>query len=250
MNRNEFLEALPLTRVSLKLIGAALEICTDDIDDIHVMASGSDKDTESLRITVNADQLVVEQPASTLAKNPINKTWLQVTLRLPRTWKGRIEARTVSGWITARGLTGSDLSLESVSGIVSAGDLDFITVSAKAVTGDVRISGMCCEKCSLASTSGDISAQAAALRQCSLMSVSGDAALSLYAPFEEITATTVTGDVIIEAPVDVCDATLRSVSGRIQSSGVIIGEDGPKVRVTSVTGGLDLSCPEAAEEQE
>lgn len=244
MNRNEFLEALPLTRINLKLTGASLEICTDEIDDIHVMASGSDKDTENLRIMVNADQLTVEQPASTLAKNPINKTWLQVTLRLPRTWKGRIDARTVSGWITARCLSGSDLSLDSVSGTISGSELDFITISARSVTGDVRINGMSCEKCALSSTSGDVSALATSLRRCSLNNITGDASLGLYAPFEEITATTVTGDVIIEAPVPCCDASLRSVSGRIRSSGVSIEEGAPKLRVTSVTGGLDLSCPE------
>ena len=249
MNRNEFLEALPLTRITLKLTGAALEICTADIDDIHVMVSGSDKDTENLRIMVNADQLVLEQPASSLAKNPINKTWLQVTLRLPQTWKGRIEARTVSGWITARCLSGADLSLDSVSGTISGSELDFITISARSVTGDVRINGMSCEKCSLASTSGDVSALTASLQHCSLSNITGDATLSLYAPFEEITATTVTGDVIIEAPMDVCSASLRSVSGRIRTSGVTIREDGPKVRVTSVTGGLDLSYPNAEEEQ-
>ena len=49
-------------------------------------------------------------------------------------------------------------------------------------------------------------------------------------------------DVAIDAPVDECDVVLRSVSGRIRTSGVSIIEGSPiRVRVNTVTGGLDLS---------
>ena len=91
MNRNEFLDALPIARITLKLIGATLEICTDDIDDIHVMVSGADREVENLRIAVQANQLLIEQPAAALARNPVGSSWLQVTVRLPYTWKGRID---------------------------------------------------------------------------------------------------------------------------------------------------------------
>lgn len=247
MNRNEFLEALPITRITLKLIGATLEICSDDIDDIHVMVSGADRDVENLRIAVQADQLIVEQPATALAKNPVGTSWMQLTIRLPRTWKGRIDGRTVSGWINARSLTGADLALESVSGMITATDMDFITISLKAVTGDVKLIHAGCEKCTLASTSGDVRAEAVSLLQCGVTNIAGNAALSLVSPFEEITATSVTGDVVIDAPVEACDAVLRSVAGRIRTSGVSIVEGAAKVRVTTVSGGLDITRVEIGE---
>lgn len=247
MNRNEFLEALPITRINLKLIGATLELCTDDIDDIHVMVSGADRDVGNLRIDVNADQLLIEQPAVSLAKNPIGTSWLQLTLRLPRSWKGRIEGRTVSGWINARSLAGSDLSLESVSGMITVGEAEFIAVSLRSVSGDIKATGLSCEKLALSSTTGDLSALAAGLRQCSLTSITGSATLTLTEPYEEITANTVTGDVVIEAPVDVCDAVLRSVSGRIRTSGVSIVEGAARVRVNTVSGELDMTCTPAEE---
>lgn len=242
MNRNEFFEALPVTRITLKLIGATLEICTDDIDDIHVMVSGSDRDTAALRIAASGDQLLVEQPAMSLAKNPVGTSWLQVTLRLPMNWKGRIDGRTVSGWINARSLTGTDLSLESISGLITAHDLSFITASLRSVTGDVKISCLGCEKCSLGSTSGDVTLLGSSLDVCTLTTITGNATLTLQSPFTEISATSVTGDVAIDAPINQCDATLRSVSGRIRTSGVSIIEDAPtKVRVNTVSGGLDLT---------
>lgn len=247
MNRNEFLEALPITRITLKLIGATLEVCTDNIDDIHVMVSGADRDVENLRIAVQSDQLLVEQPATSLAKNPIGTSWMQLTIRLPRAWKGRIDGRTVSGWINARSLTGADILLESVSGMITATDVSFITISMKAVTGDVKLVSAACERCTLASTSGDVRAEAVSLRTCSVTNITGNAALSLVSPFEEITATSVTGDVAIDAPIDACDAVLRSVAGRIRTSGVSIEDGAAKVRVTTVSGGLDITRAEIGE---
>lgn len=241
MNRNEFFQALPVTRIALRLIGATLEICTDDIDDIHVMIAGDNHAAGTLRVAVSGDQLTVEQPAASLAKAPANSTWLQVTLRLPKTWKGSIEARTVSGWITARSLAGADLSLETVSGMISASDLTFITVSAKSVIGDTKVTHLNCEKCSLASTSGSVSALNASLRTATANTVTGTVTFTLAAPFEDVTMNSVSGDLCLDAPVDACDALLRSVSGRVRTSGVSIMEGAPRVRATTVSSDLDIT---------
>lgn len=245
MNRNEFLEALPLTRIMLKLTGATLEICTDDIDDINVMVSGADGDVKALRISVSGDQLLVEQPAVSLAKNPMTNNWLQVTIRLPLTWKGRIDGRTVSGWINVRGLSGSDLSLDTVSGLITASTLIFQTLSIRSVTGDIRINGMACEKGAFFSTSGAISMQSVSMKTCTLTSVTGNAALSLTSPFESIAATSVTGDLMIDAPIDAARAQMRSVAGHISTNGVSIAEEAEaSVQFNTVSGSLDLTRTE------
>ena len=44
MNRNEFFQTLPVTSLLFRLTGAMIEICTDDIDDIHIMVSGAKAD--------------------------------------------------------------------------------------------------------------------------------------------------------------------------------------------------------------
>lgn len=246
MNRNEFLEALPLTRITLKLTGAALEISADDIDDISIMVSGADNDVRALRISVSGDQLLIEQPALSVAKNPVSSSWMQVNIRLPLSWKGRIDARTVSGWINARGLAGSDLTLDTVSGLITASALQFLTISMRTVTGDIRVNGMTCEKGTLGSTSGAVSVQAGSMETCSLSSITGSMLLSLRSPFRAITASSVIGDLAIDAPITDCNAVIRSVSGRIHTSGVSIVEDAPvSVHFNTVSGSLDLACPEA-----
>ncbi len=240
MNRNEFYPALPVTRVTLRLIGATLEICTDEIDDIHVLIAGDDNAVSALRIQTVGDQLMVEQPAASLAKSAATSTWLQVTLRLPCSWKGSIDARSVSGWINARGLAGADLSLDSVSGMVSGTDLTFITINARTITGDVKLSGLRCEKCSLGSTSGNLAAQGAAFRTAGASTVTGRITLALAEPFEDMSLNAVSGDLRVEAPITECDALLRSVSGRIRTRDVSITEDAPRIRATTVSSDLDI----------
>ncbi len=241
MNRNEFFPALPVTRIALRLIGATLEICTDDIDDIHVMASGDDRAVGALRIQTGADQLTVEQPAASLAKSASSSTWLQVTVRLPRSWKGSIDARTVTGWVNARSLSGADLTVESVSGMVSLTEMNFITLGAKTITGDMKLSGVRCEKAGLATTSGSVTVQAAVLRTASASTVTGAVTLLLTEPFEDIAFNSVSGDLRVEAPIDICDALLRSVSGRVRTRGVSITEDAPRIRATTVSSDLDIT---------
>lgn len=241
MNRNEFLEALPLSHLVLKLTGATLEICTDDIDDVHVMVSGADADVKALSIAVKGNQLVLEQPAMSLQRNPIANGWLQVTLRLPRSWKGQIDARTVSGWITVRGLSGTELTLETVSGLISGTSLFFSDATVRSVTGDVRLGDVAFEKAAIQSTSGVVTAQAASLGRCTLMNITGHTTLELCTPFLAISATSVTGDLSIDAPVGLCCINQRTVAGRIRTSHVLNDETADvTVSFNTVSGNLTL----------
>ncbi len=242
MNRNEFFQALPLTRLSLRLTTATLEVCTDDIEDVHVMVSGDKVEAEALRITAAGDTLTIEQPVKAMAKSAtVSTSWMQIAIRIPRTWKGRIEARTVTGWMNLRSLQGTDLTLDSVGGMVMAADLDFITISARSVTGDVKLTHVRCEKCSLASTSGSLTAAATALATGSANTVTGQVRFDLAAPFTELTLNSVIGDLCVDAPIDACDAVLRSVSGRIHTEGVSLVEgSAAKLRATTVSSDLDI----------
>lgn len=243
MNRNEFFQALSLSKLTLRLTSATLEICTDDIEDMHIMISGGKADVEALRIAEASGTLTLEQPVSVTAKSAAaSGSWLQIAIRLPRTWKGAIDARTVTGWINIRSVAGTDLSVDTVSGMIMATDLRFITVSARAVTGDVKLNQVHGDKASLFSTSGSLTAMRSSLRAGSASSVTGLITLDLVAPFEELTLNSVTGDLCVDAPITECDAVMRSVSGRIRTSGISLAEGAAKLRATTVSSDLDMTC--------
>ncbi len=243
MNRNEFFQTLPVTSLLFRLTGAMIEICTDDIDDIHIMVSGAKADVEALRIAEAQGTLTLEQPVSALAKSAsADSRWLQIAIRLPRSWKGAITGRTVSGWITLRGLTGTDLSVDTVSGLVTGNGLDFITAGARSVTGDIKLSQLHCDHCSLFSTSGSVTALDTALNSATVNTVTGLVTLTLTKPFAELTLNSVTGDLCVDAPITECDAVLRSVSGRIRTGGISITEGAARLHAVTVSSDLDLTC--------
>ena len=243
MNRNEFFQALPVTKLLLRLTSATLEICTDDIEDIHIMVSGSKTDVDALRIASSADGLTVGQPVSALAKSAkAPDSWLQIAIRLPRSWKGAIDARTVTGWMNIRSVAGTDMSLDTVSGMLMVNDVSFLTLSARAVTGSVKLEQVSAGKCSLFSTSGSLTVHASSVKEGSANTVTGQIVLALTAPFETLSLNSVTGDLRVDAPMSECNALLRSVSGRIHTSGVSILEGAPRLSATTVSSDLDLTC--------
>ena len=207
------------------------------------MISGGKTDVESLRIAASADTLTVDQPVSALAKSAAaSGSWLQLAIRLPRTWKGAIEARTISGWMNIRAVAGTDLTLDTVSGTIMATDVNFLALSARSVTGDMKLTQVSTGKCCLFSTSGSLTAMRTALKTGSASTVTGLITLDLVTPFEELALNSVTGDLCVDAPITECDAMLRSVSGRIRTSGVSIAEGAGKLRATTVSSDLDLTC--------
>lgn len=239
MNHNEAFPALTVTQLNVRLAGAALEVFADDIEDIHLLIAGSEPAVEHLRIAHSGSTLTVEQPAPAL---PLTASgWMQLTLRVPRSWKGGIDARTTSGLMNLRSLQGADLSLETVSGMVIVNDVSFLTMTVRTVTGDVKIHSAGCRKCALSTTAGNLSMLDSALNSLVLASVTGSAGVSLAEPFQEVSMSSVSGSLTIEAPIDACDAVLRSVSGRIRTNGLSNVEGAAKIRAATVTGNLDVS---------
>lgn len=241
MNRNEFFQALSLTKLHLRLTHAALEICTDDIEDIHVMVSGSKADAEALHIAAAADTLRVEQPLSLRKKASAAGSWLQIVIRLPRSWKGAVNARTISGWMNIRSLAGTDLALSTITGTILATDLNFMTAAVRTVTGDVKLCQVICDRCSLFSAAGSLSALDVQLKKARAATLTGTVTLALPAPFEALALASLTGDLCVDAPIILCDGALRSASGRIRAEGVSIVDSGPRVRGLTLTSDLDIT---------
>ena len=239
MSRNESFPALSVARISAHLTGAAVEICPDDIDDVHVMVSGDAP--EALQISFSGGTLQIRQHTVARTRRPVG--WTQLTLRVPRAWKGSIDARTRSGRISLRQLSGADLTLHTVSGLVMGSELHFITLRAASLTGDVKLFGLRCERCSLASATGRLTVQDGVTPQGSAFTATGGVSLTLLDAFTALRMGSLTGKLAVSAPIEACDAHLRSVTGRIRTERVSIGEAASAIRAATVTGQLSLTSP-------
>lgn len=242
MERNESFQTEQLKEIAVHLAWGQLEIFGDDVDKVQVMASGDESTTEDLRIELKDGRLVVEQPQYGLSLNITESRWLQVCVRVPKSFKAVLDCNTISGLLSARKLLGSDIDLETVSGELRAVKVTADKLALKTVTGDVRGEELCSGAMSLRGVSGSISLDGLDVKTLRSNSISGEQTFNMCSGFERVDVTAVSGNVIITAPVDAMNVSLRSITGRVRTERVSItdGADVPAVRITGVSADLKL----------
>jgi hypothetical protein len=244
MNRNESYPASGVAALDVNLAWATLELVTDSVQDVQVLVSGNESDVDDLRTGLENGKLTVEQPAYGLTPRIAVVRWMQVVVRLPRTWKGVIGAGTVAGCLRASGLTGSDVVLATVSGDLSATGTEAIALRVRTVTGALNLAEARAEKLTLRTVSGLLRVQRGDFRFIRVNSAASDVDLDLDTPMERLDATTVAGDVRITAPLRMACISLRSATGRLRTGGVSITDEGPVIAASTVSGGLTVTCKE------
>jgi len=242
MDRNESFPALSVSAVSIRLAWASLEIVSDDVQAIELSISGSEQEATALRVSLTDGLLEAEQPMHGIsAANVMTGHWLTVYVRVPRSWKGSVDLSTGSGRLTARGLNGSDLTLSTSSGRLLASQLSFITVSAGVMNTEPELSGITCEKLSIRSLNGDVRVKDSSAAVLKLTTVNGDLSVSLREAFTSVSASTVNGSLILEAPVDAVNVKRKAVAGQIRTFNVALAEDAPVVNMKCVNGDLEIT---------
>ena len=242
VERNIHFEAAKLTDIAVRLAWAQLEIFADDVEKIQVMAAGDESSVTDLRIEIRENALVVEQPQYGLSLNIVDSHWMQVCVRVPRTWAQALHLNTISGLLSARGLNGSTIVMDTISADLQAARITAQELSLKTISGDVRGEALSANNLSVRSVSGSLSISAAAAKVLKGNSISGGQDYHLSSAFQSIDVVAVSGNVMITSPVEAMNVSMRSVSGRVHAEGVTVTEaaGAPKVRVTGVSADLKL----------
>lgn len=242
MERNVSFEIEGLTELGVHLGWAQLEIFADDVEKVQVMAAGDENSVGDLRIETKGGALLVEQPQYGISLNIMESRWLQVCVRMPRAWDRLIRCNTISGLLSARKLSGSEITLETVSGDLRALKLSAPQLALKTVSGDMRGEELAADRLNVRSVSGDTALDALNVKSLKCNSISGEQTYNMTGAFDRVDVTAVSGNVVITAPVESMNVSLRSISGRVRTEGVSIadGESLPAVRVTGVSADLKL----------
>lgn len=249
MNRNETFSSMQVSSLTAHLSWASLDVMVEDVEQIQVCVSGAEKDVKELRVACQEGTLLVEQPAYGI-KTLGTEHWMQIILRVPRAWKGAADLNTISAPLNVRGLTGTDFTLDTVSGDLFASGLQCMTAMLRSVSGHIKGEKLTGQHLTMRNVSGDMAAEACSFDTCRINTVSGDAHLVLDRPIDKLEGISVSGSIRVDAPMADANAALRSVSGRLLTSGVSIRPDAPEVRVSSVSGDLELNCSVAATYEE
>ncbi len=242
MERNENFPYEELSDISIRLAWGQLEMYADDIEQIQVIASGDDHTLNELRIAVKENELQIEQPQYGISLDITRGHWMQLCVRVPRAWSKAVCAGTISGFISARGLGGSRIELETITGDLKASGITASEISLRTTAGTIHGDGLIAARLASRSVSGDISLDEVSAKICRLTSVSGDMSIKLQTGFEQMDLRTVSGDMTILSELEEMQVSLRTVSGHKTVNGVTLTqrEDAPIVRATGVSGNLKI----------
>ncbi len=240
MNRNEAFSGLNVASISVRLAWGAVEATVDEVQDIQLLISGSDEDVAGLKISCVNGNLEVEQPNLGLPPRLNSTHWMQLVVRLPKDWKGAAEFIATSGRVSIRGLTGTDLTLGTISGDLAAANLQSITCTLQTVSGQLSASSVHCEQLTMRAVSSAIRMEESSFSQAHVSSVTGDMTLMLTQPFDLLEANSVSGSLYVEAPLESVRVLHRSITGKLQTTGVAIHEGGVPVSLSTVSGNLDI----------
>ena len=242
MEKNVHFEPEGTKDIVVRLAWAQLDVFADDIEKIQVMATGDEGTVSDLRVMAKEHMLVIEQPQYGLSLNIIESHWMQVCVRIPRTWQEEIHLSTISGLLCTRGLEGSYIALDTVSGDISVSRIHAGKISLRTISGDIRAEALQAISLSVRSVSGNLVLNSTKTETLKCNSVSGEQSLHMDQEFQRMDISAVSGDVIIMAPVKRMNATLRSIGGSIRTEGVEIADDDtvPIVRVSGVSTGLKI----------
>jgi len=242
MERNVNFPIEALNDVSIKLAWAQLEIYADTISQIQIIASGDAHTLSDLRIAVKEDALVIEQPQYGISLDITRGHWMQLCVRVPKTWDKSIHASSISGFISARGLNGSRIELESITGDIKAAKNSADEISIRTTAAKIHGDRLTAKRLASRSVSGDISLEDVSAKIFRLTSVSGDMGIKQKSSFEQMDLRTVSGDMTILTEIEALRVSLRTVNGHKVVNGVELTEreGAPVVRATGVSGDLKI----------
>ena len=244
MERNESFASDNLNDIVVHMAWAQVEIFSDDIDRVQVLAAGDENSVRDLRILVEDSVLLVEQPQYGLSLNITDSRWMQVCIRIPRNWDKKLHLFTIGGLLNARGVSGSRIVLDTVSGDMRTMRLAAQELSLKSISGDVHADNLTANSLTVRTVSGNITLHDASAQAYKCTTVSGEVKLKLKDSFTQMDVRSVSGDVTVLSSVSSMSVTMRSVSGRMAANGVAMadGKTAPFVRMTGVSADLNLIC--------
>lgn len=243
MEKNVSFPLDALNELSVRLGWAQLELYADDVDQIQVIASGDDRTLSELRIAVKDGVLVIEQPQYGLSLDITRGHWMQLCVRMPKSWDQAVRANTVSGSVSVRGLGCNMIELETVAGDIKTAKLTAEEISIRTTSGAIHGEQLMTRRLAGRSVSGDITLDNITASSYRFTSVSGDIRLKLEGNFTQMDLRTVSGELtVLSEETEAVQVSLHTVSGRkkIESIKLTEQENAPAIRATSVSGDLKI----------
>ena len=119
MNRSESYASLETHTIAMDMVRSTIDVYSYDTENIQLLISGDDESVSLLHLEWLNGKLMLSMPMRDRVPNLIAPAWMQIVLRLPRTWKGAMTLKSQSGNISVNGYTGTDFTF-TISGSIGS----------------------------------------------------------------------------------------------------------------------------------
>lgn len=232
MERNINFPQEGILHIRVKLTFAQVEAVSGPVDQFELIIAGDEDSVSELRVDLSGDDLIIGQPQLSYAREILpRRRWLQICLRIPKSWKGSIDIGTISGMIGARKLSGDDISLTTVSGTIVARTIDCDHYAQHSVTGSATGEAIHASYGYLRTVSGKVTMEDIQFKTAKVFTVSGEVTLALEGGGKTLDIQSISAPLCIQVDGPV-QAALHSLSGQF-----LLAEDVPQTG-----GGLEISA--------
>jgi len=160
----------------------------------------------------------------------------KLDVAIPEEWNRNIEIKSISGDITAKRLTGNDITLNTTSGNMAISEIKAKhTVSASSISGSCSFDKVISDIAKINTTSGSVNIDFLEAKELNFSSVSGDAELNTAA--EEAEINTTSGSINVSFVNEFDKINAKSISGQIKLG--IPGSAEFTANLKTVSGNID-----------
>ncbi len=239
MERNLSFDYSQIKEIKISTSWPQIEIFHNEANEIQVIIAGDNKTVPQIKVELENDELVIEQPKYGINLNIADGSWMQILIYLPKDYKGELDVSSIIGNINIRGFEGEEISLDAISGNIMLDNITVEYLKVKNISGGITIRNINCKKLKVRTVSGSLVAETVGADDIKLSGVSGKQSLELVKNFKKVDIVSVTGDVEIIQPAEAVSAKLRALHGQLLLDNVTDG-DGPELSATSVTGNVKI----------
>ncbi|NMD39020.1 MAG: DUF4097 domain-containing protein, partial [Christensenellaceae bacterium] len=135
MERNLSFDYKLIKEIKINTSWPQIEVFSNETNEIQVVIAGDNKTVAQIKVELDKDELIIEQPKYGINLNIAEGSWMQILLHLPKAYKGEIDVSSILGNINIRGFEGEELSLDSISGNIILDNIAVEYLKAKNISG-------------------------------------------------------------------------------------------------------------------
>ncbi len=240
MEKNTSFALDQVQKIVVKVAWPQLEVDFDNGTDIRVFIAGDDTSVPQMQVGLMNEVFSIEQPQYGLWKNYRIGSWMQIMLKVPKSYAHAVHISTVSGDCIVRGFAGDTLDINTVNGKLIVNQVQSNTLMLDSVNGSLTARDIVCDTLKSKTVNGAFVYENMQAKRVRASAVSAAQQYELVEGFESLDITSVSGNIDILQPHANLDVKVHAIAANVFYDDINLSEEGIPVRINVITGSVKI----------